>query len=116
SAEYRSLPDKLDELVQVRIVDVGDSPVSCAGFDPVNEVVSLTRELLLLTIGGIRRCPNEEIDGMFALLIDERRDGFVADVIQPTAYEGKSLRRKIFHFGREVQLAIEPRLDGVRVR
>ena len=61
------------------------------------------------------RGPNEEVDGVRFVSVDERRCGVPIDIVQPAADERKSLSAQIMHLGREVELAVKPRLDGMLI-
>ena len=47
--------------------------------------------------------------------IDECYDRFAVEIIKTTADEGKAFCREILHFGRKIDFAIEPWLDGVLI-
>jgi hypothetical protein len=53
---------------------------------------------------------------MLPPLIDQRRDWPIIDVVKAPAFQFKSLCGQIFDRRREVELAIEPRLDRVLIR
>ena len=58
---------------------------------------------------------DEQIDHMFATLIDDRGDRLTVDVIQAPAKKRETFRGQIDDWWRHVDAAVKPRLDGMPV-
>src|SRR5215469_6299035 len=58
---------------------------------------------------------NEQIDHVFATLINDRGNGLAVNVIQAPAKESKAFRGQIHDRRSYVDPAVEPRLDGVPI-
>src|SRR5262249_39122990 len=95
-------------LAQFGEVQLGDKPVAHAGLGPVDQVVTLSRELVLLLDRGVVRRPDKEINEMLASLINQRRDRTAIEVIHAATDESESLLGEIFHRRRIVQFPAEP--------
>src|SRR5690242_21791761 len=77
-------------------------------------------DVVALALGGLRRRvassgPDEQIDDVLVALIDERRDRAPAEIIEAPAGQRKARRGEILDGRRKIELAVEPRLDGVAV-
>src|SRR6202035_5204459 len=64
---------------------------------------------------GAQRLADEQIDYVLAPAVDDRSHRLAVDVIEPAADQGKTLRGQIDDRRGDVELAVEPRLDGVLV-
>src|SRR5690349_23988893 len=62
------------------------------------------------------RGPQEDVEHVLAPAVHERCDGLPADIVEPSADERESAAGKVVHGRREIELAVEPRLDRVLVR
>jgi hypothetical protein len=81
----------------------------------VDHVVTLERRSFFRGIVRIFRRPDEQIDEMFAPLVDERRDGAMVEIIEAAAGKRESFRGEVIHRRREIELAVEPGFYGVLV-
>ncbi len=106
---------ELNELLQLRQIQIGDGPPLHAGVGPANQIVSLAHRSLSRRFGAALCGPDKNVDEMLAPLIDQRRDGPIINVVEAPALQFESLLRQIFDWRREVELAIEPWLDRVLV-
>src|SRR6202051_3011523 len=57
----------------------------------------------------------EQIDNVFAALIDNRRHRLAVDIIEAAAEEPEALRREVDDRRRDVEFTVEPWLDRVLV-
>ena len=90
------LLQKSRALAQFCEVQLGHEPIAHAGLSPVDQVVSLTRELVLLSDPGVVRGPDEQINKVLAALVNQRRDRPVIEVIRAATDQSKSLFGQIF--------------------
>ena len=82
---------------------------------PGNNVVSLNRVSLDWRCAIVSGGPDVEIDDVESSMIDEHRHLAFVEVIQSAAHERVALRGKVLNWGRELQLSVEPGLDGVLI-
>ena len=64
---------------------------------------------------GARGLRHEQIDDVLAAAIDHCADGAGIDIIEPAADQRKAFRGEVDHRRRDIELAVEPRLDRVLV-
>src|SRR4029077_15885904 len=105
----------LAELVELAGIDIADRPQIEAGFAPMADVEALHGFVIDATDRGAQRLRDEEIDHVLAAAIDDRRHRLAVDVIERAADQGESLPGQVDDRRRDVELAVEPRLDGVLV-
>src|SRR5215469_8177847 len=86
-------------------------PASLTGDD----VVSMISDVLLRDGVRISGGPDENIDEMFVMPIDQRCHTMAVQIIQSSANQRKALRGKIFYVRRKIQFAVKPRLHRVLV-
>src|SRR2546422_921435 len=77
--------EKARAFVQFCQVQLGYKPISHAGCRPVDQVVSLTCQLLLFPDGRAVRWPDKQINEVLAALINQCRDWPAVEVIQTAA-------------------------------
>src|SRR3954469_9440649 len=65
----------VNELVQFRVVEVGDGPERHASARPVAEVKATQRARVGLRLMAVALGPHEDVDRVLPALIDERRHG-----------------------------------------
>src|ERR1700722_4897468 len=97
----------MGKFFQVFRVHVGYGPEGHAGAVPVYQIIAILRG------HGRRSCaacrwPDEEIDEMFLLFINEHGHSTAFDVIQPPTSKGVSLQSHIIHRRSKIEFAIEP--------
>src|SRR5258707_15885698 len=81
------------ELFERRHLDIGHGPKIHAVLRPVDDVVALTLGGLRRLVAGTR--PDEQINEVLVVLIDERRDRPPAEVIEASAGEREAYRGEI---------------------
>src|SRR5437868_2148560 len=101
------------ELFELRHLDVGDGPEIHAVLRPAHDVVTLTLRRLRRRVAGTG--PDELINEVLVVLIDERCDGPAVEIIETATGQWKVRRGEILDRRREVELAVEPRLHGVAI-
>ena len=79
----------------------------------MKQIVAFPRRRPLPRVVG--RGPDEQIDKMLPPLIHKRRHGSIFQIIQAPAYQRESVPGQILDGRREIELAVEPRLDRVLV-
>jgi len=52
---------------------------------------------------------------MFSALVDERGDFAAFEVVEAAADQRKAVAREVFDRGRKIELAVEPRFNGVLI-
>jgi hypothetical protein len=85
------------------------------GLTPVKQVITLPSHGFLPNLRAVNGWPNEQIDEMFLPLVHQPSHGPVSHIIQAARDSRKTLICKIFHRGREIQLAVEPWFDRMLV-
>src|SRR5580693_3924481 len=105
----------LAEFIEFAGIDIADRPQIEAGLAPMADVETLHAFVFDAADRGAQRLADEQIDHMLAAAIDDRCHRLAVDVIEPAADQGKTLRGQIDDRRRDVELAVEPRLDGVLV-
>src|ERR1700730_11285993 len=95
---------------EIRDGAIGDA-VPC----PIKDVISLARLLSGFYSIFPRSGPNEEINRMHSALIDQGRHRLAIEIIEPSADERKSFRRKVVDRRSKVQFAVKPRFHGVLI-
>src|SRR5436305_7510130 len=101
------------ELFELRHLDIGHGPEIHAVLRPVDDVVALALGGLRRRVAGTR--PDEQINEVLVVLIDERRDGPAVEIIETATGQREVRRGEILDRRREVELAVEPRLYGVAI-
>src|SRR5438874_9942716 len=101
------------ELFELRHLDIGHGPEIHAVLRPEDDVVALA-------LGGSRRRvgapgPDEQINEVLVVLIDERCDGPAVEIIETAAGQREVRRGEILDRRRKIELAVEPRLYGVAI-
>ena len=91
---YGSWMERLDELVQFRVVEIGDGPEGHAVARPVPHVEAAKRARVGRGLTTVRSGPYEDIDRVLPALIDERGDGAAGKVIESAADQRKAERRE----------------------
>src|SRR5262249_1087769 len=105
----------LGEVVQVGSVQVGYSPECHAVSCPVDHIVALTGHRFITCLGiGVRR-PDVQVDGMKAAAVDEYRDRSAIYIVQASTLQIESRVGQVRHRRREVELPVEPWLDGMPI-
>src|SRR5580704_16346909 len=107
--------DFLPEFIELAGIDVADRPQVEAALAPMADVKSLHGFVLDAMDRGAQRLADEQIDHVLAPVIDDRGHRLAVDVIEPAADQGKTLRGQVDDRRRNVELAVEPRLDGVLI-
>src|SRR5580693_8409591 len=105
----------LAEFIELAGIDVADHPQIEAALAPMADVKSLHGFVLDAVDCGAQWLADEQIDHVLAPVIDDRGHRLAVDVIEPAADQGKTLRRQVDDRRGDVELAVEPRLDGVLV-
>src|SRR5262249_2044888 len=93
---------------QLAGAEIGDRAKRHAAAAPACDVVAF-RSLHLHRIGVVAR-PDEHVDLVQALLIDDDRDTLAVDVIEPAADELIALGAEVLDHRRELEPACKPRL------
>ena len=107
--------DFLHELVEFVAGKIADGPEVEALLGPMADIVALDRPV---GDGGVLRAQSlgdEQIDDVLAALIDDRSHRLAVDVIEAAAEQRKALRGQVDDRRRDVDLAVEPRLDRMLV-
>ena len=110
-----SARDFLDEFIQFIASDVANCPEIESFLRPMPDVIALDA---IRDRPGMRRAQmlrDEQIDYVFATLVDNRGDRLAVDVIQAPAKKGEAFRGQIDDRRGDVDPAVEPRLDGVPI-
>src|SRR5579883_651997 len=88
------LADELREILEFGGIEVGYGPIGHAAFGPMEDVEAVPldrpRDAIRLVRGK-----DEEVDRVLGVMIDERRDRAMVDVIEPAADERKALCRGV---------------------
>ena len=102
------------KLVKFGGIDVADRPEIEPFVGPVADVKAV--DFAAGSPHARRRMArDEQIDDMVAAPIDQRGGGLAVDVVEPAADQREALRGQVDHRRRNVELAVEPRLDVVLV-
>src|SRR5438874_3380557 len=101
--------------LQIVSVDVGNSPVVKVRVSPMQKLIALVRYRLRGFSGIGRGRPDEEVNEMFAPLVNQRRHRPVIEIIKTATDQRKSFAGKIDHRRRKIELCVQPRFDGVLV-
>src|SRR5436305_2974414 len=101
------------ELFELRHLDIGHGPEIHAVLRPVDDVVALTLGDLRRLVAGTR--PDEQINEVLVVLIDERCDGPAVEIIETATGQREVRCGEILDRRRKVELAVEPRLYGMAI-
>src|ERR1700692_4815627 len=105
----------LAEFIELAGIDIADRPQVEASLTPMADVEALYGFVLDAADRGAQRLADKQIHHGLAPAIDDRAHRRPGDVIEPAADQGKTLRGQVDDRRRDVELAVEPRLDGVLV-
>jgi hypothetical protein len=103
------------KLVELARVDIADGPEIETFFRPMPDVKSMPGFAGYSRMLGAQMLRHEQIDHVVVAAIDDCRHGLAVDVVETAADQRKALRREVDDRWREVELAVEPRLDGVLI-
>src|SRR5437868_6677364 len=81
----------------------------------MHKLITLARDRLRGLVSLCSAPPNEQVDKMFAPLIDQCRHWPVIEIIKTAADQRKSLLGEIDHGRREVEPCIQPRFYRVLI-
>src|SRR5580658_8970706 len=102
----------LHELAELYRIEVADRPEVEPASGPMAHIVTLDGPSRHGGVLGAQALGDEQIDDVLAALIDDGGHRLAVDVIETAAEQRKTLRRQVDHRRRDVDLAVEPRLDG----
>jgi hypothetical protein len=101
--------ERLGELVELDVVEIGDRPEGHAVAGPVTHLEAAEGTRVGQRFAAVGRGPLEDMDRMLLALIDERSHGAADKVVESASDQGKAERREVVDLGREVQFAQKPR-------
>src|SRR6266404_1480246 len=81
----------------------------------MDQVIALALRRRFACRASLFRGPDKQIDEVLPATVKERRYSSVVQVFQPAAKERKFLTGQVFDWRREIQLAVEPGLHGMRI-
>src|ERR1700730_3993943 len=81
----------------------------------MDQVIALTLRRHFACRTSLFRGPDKQIDKVLPATVEERRHSSVVQIVQPPAKERKFLTGQVFDRWREIQLAVEPGLYGMRI-
>src|SRR6478672_969236 len=83
---------------------------------PMKKLIVLARDRLgVSSVTGLYG-PNENVNKVFAPLVNQSCHRSVVEIIESSPDQRKSITGRVFHRGRKIELAVKPRFDGVLVR
>jgi RNA polymerase sigma-70 factor (ECF subfamily) len=106
---------ELSKLPHTLRAHVRDGPVGETTPPPVDDLITLGGTFLCSNVAASLR-PDEQIDDMLAPLVHEHGHLLIIQKLQPAAAQRIALIRQVDHRRREIDMAVKPRLDRVRVR
>src|SRR5260370_21514734 len=79
-------------------------------------MVTLTSQRFRSYLWALPGWPDKQVDKMLAPLVNQGRDRPAVQIIEASTDQEKSLSREVMHGRREIELPLEPRFHGLRVR
>ena len=107
-------PDGADDGVELVGVDVRDHPVRHAVARPVGRPEATFLQKLRFAVFCAGR-PDERIDDVGALPVDQGGGRMAVEIVDPAAEEHRARELELAHRWRKVELRREPWLDGVMI-